>query len=187
MKSNIRRLCETALLLALATLLSFLKIDLPTGGGITACSMLPLIIICWRYGTGWGLFSAFTYSVLQLFFGLDNVRYATSTVMALGIILLDYIVAYSVLGFSAVFRGRMKNEGAALITGIAVTFFARFLCHFVTGAWIWNVLWPNEAGMAATVYSAVYNGWYMTGELVLTCVVASAIRKPLGKYFTKPT
>lgn len=183
MNNKTRRLCETALLIAVGTLLSFVKIDMPMGGGLTICSMLPLVIIAHRYGTKWGVFAAFTYSVLQMFFGLDNVRYATSTVMAAGIILLDYIVAYSVIGFSAMFDGRTENKRKSLVLGIAVTFFARFLCHFVTGAWIWNALWPNEYGMAATVYSAAYNGWYMGGELIITLIAALAVYKPLGRYF----
>ena len=53
------RLTESAIMLAFATVLSLVKIvDLPYGGSITACSMLPILIIAYRYGTGWGLFCA---------------------------------------------------------------------------------------------------------------------------------
>lgn len=185
MNSKTKRLCETAAFIALGTLLSFVKIDMPMGGGMTLCSMLPLVVICRRHGTRWGLFAAFTYSVLQMLFGLDNVRYASNAVMAAGIVLLDYIVAYSVIGFSAVFDGRVKNGRRALILGITVTFFARFVCHFITGAWIWDALWPNEYGMAAVVYSAVYNGWYMGGELILTVLAVLGMYKPLERFLVR--
>ena len=183
MSKKVRRLVETAMLIAIGTVLSMIKIDMPMGGGVTLVSMLPLIVISHRYGWKWGGFAAFVYSVIQMLLGLDNVRYATSAIMAVGIILLDYIVAYTVIGFSSVSRVFTKNERTAVAVGIAVTFVLRFICHFITGAWIWNALWPNEYGMAATVYSAAYNGWYMGAELIITEIVAMAIFKPLRKYF----
>jgi len=182
MKNNTRKLAETAVLLALGTVLSFVKVDMPMGGGMTICSMLPLIVVSWRYGWKWGVFSSFVYSVLQLLFGLDNVQYASSAVMAAGIIFLDYIIAYTVIGFSGAFSKCSKNPYVALLISIVVPFFARFVCHFITGVWIWDALWPNELGMTSVVYSLLYNGWYMLGELVLTAVVALALYKPLGKY-----
>jgi thiamine transporter len=71
--------------------------------------------------------------------------------------------------------------------GIAVTFTARFLCHLVSGAWIWGVWMPEEfMGLPMTnvwVYSFLYNGWYMAAEIVVTEIVAMLLYKPLGKYF----
>lgn len=182
MKTNTRKLAETAIMIALGTVLSMFKIDLPMGGGLTICSMLPLIIISFRYGWKWGGFSAFVYSVLQLFLGLDNVRYASSAIMAAGIVLFDYIIAYTVIGFASYFGGKPSNTRKAVIIGIVVSFFLRFLCHFITGVWIWDALWPNELGMAPVVYSAAYNGWYMSAETVLTIVVIMALYSPLKKY-----
>lgn len=182
-KINTRMLAESAMLIALGTVLSLVKFDMPMGGGLTLCSMLPLVLISHRYGWRWGLISALVYSVLQLVLGLDNVRYATSFIMAVSIVMLDYIVAYTVIGLSGLFDQLIKNRRAALATGIAVTFFLRFICHFITGVWIWDALWPNEYGMTSVVYSLVYNGWYMGAELVLTEIVAMLIYQPLGKYF----
>lgn len=182
-KINTRMLAESAMLIALGTVLSLVKFDMPMGGGLTLCSMLPLVLISHRYGWRWGLISALVYSVLQLVLGLDNVRYATSFIMAVSIVMLDYIVAYTVIGLSGIFDQLIKNRRAALATGIAVTFFLRFICHFITGVWIWDALWPNEYGMTSVVYSLVYNGWYMGAELVLTEIVAMLIYQPLGKYF----
>ena len=182
-KITTRKLVESAVLIAVGTVLSMIKIDMPMGGGLTVCSMLPLIILSHRYGWKWGIVSAFVYSVLQLILGLDNVRYASSFIMAVGIIFLDYIIAYTVIGLSGIFDGVMKNRRAALAVGIAVTFCLRFVCHFITGVWIWDAMWPNEFGMASMAYSFVYNGWYMAGELILTEIVAMLLYAPLGKYF----
>ena len=182
-KISTRKLVESAMLIAVGTVLSMIKIDMPMGGGLTICSMLPLIILSHRYGWKWGLVSAGVYSVLQLVLGLDNVRYGESFIMAMGIAFFDYIIAYTVIGFSGFFDTVMGKSAKSVAVGITVTFCLRFVCHFITGMWIWDYLWPNEYGMSSAVYSAVYNGWYMAGELVLTLIVAMLIYKPLGKYF----
>ena len=182
MKTNTRKLAETAIMIALGTVLSMIKIDMPMGGGMTICSMLPLVFISFRYGWKWGGFAAFVYSVLQLFLGLDNVRYASSAIMAAGIVLFDYIIAYTVIGFASLFGGQPNKSRKAVILGIVISFFLRFLCHFITGVWIWDALWPNELGMTSVVYSAAYNGWYMAAETVLTVAVAMLVYHPLKKY-----
>ena len=53
-----RRLVESALAIAIATVLSMIKIDLPFGGGVTIVSMLPLVLISHRYGWTWGVATA---------------------------------------------------------------------------------------------------------------------------------
>ena len=183
---NIRTRClvESALAIAIATVLSMIKIDLPFGGGVTIVSMLPLVRISHRYGWKEGLGAAFVYSLVQLLLGLDNVGYATGFVMAAGVVLLDYVIAFTVIGLSGVF-GRSRR---AVAVGIAVTFTLRFLCHLVTGAWIWGE-WMPEAFMGMPmsnpwIYSFLYNGWYMLCEIILTEIVAMLIYKPLEKYFT---
>ena len=186
-KITTRKLVESAMLIAVATVLSFIKFDLPFGGGVTVVSMLPLIIVSHRWGWKWGVVTAFVYSVLQLILGLDNVGYATSFVMALGVIFLDYILAYTFIGLSGIFDTFMKNQRAAVAVGIAVTFVLRFVCHLITGAWIWGEWMPEEfMNLPMTspwLYSFLYNGWYMLAELVLTEIVAMLIYGPLKKYF----
>ena len=180
----VRRLVESAILIAVGTVLSELKIDMPLGGGLTVCSMLPLVFVCHRWGTRWGLFTAFVYSLLQLLLGLNNVQYATSALMAAGIVLLDYVVPYTLIGLSAVFNKTAMNRRVSLAVGIVFSFFLRFLCHFITGWWIWDALWPNEFGWASPIYSILYNGAYMLPEIIITVVVALLLfASPLKKYF----
>ena len=177
------KLVFSAVMLAVRTVLSLLKIDFIMGGGITICAMLPLVMVSFRYGTKWGIFTAFVFSVLQCLLGLDNVQYATSAGMAIAIILLDYIVAYTVIGFSGMFKDKAKNFKSALIFGISITFFARFLCHFATGWMIWDALWPNEFGMAAPIYSFCYNGSYMLAEAIISSVCGMIIFKKRAELF----
>lgn len=183
-KITTMQLVESALMIAAAVVLNeLLKIPAPWGGGLTVVSMLPLVLISHRYGAPWGLFTAYVFSLIELIFGLKNIGYAETTVMAVGIILLDYVIAYSVIGLSGIFG----KERWSVAVGIAVTFSLRFLSHWVAGAWIWGVWMPETYwGMPMTnpwVYSALYNGWYMAAELALTELVAMLIYKPLEKYF----
>ena len=66
-----QRLTVSAIMLASATVLAAICalipfLHLPFGGGFTVASMLPVVLIAYMYGTKWGLFSAFTYSVIQI-------------------------------------------------------------------------------------------------------------------------
>lgn len=180
---------ECALMVAIATVLSLFEIELPFGGGLTICSMLPIILISHRHGIGWGLATSFAYSLIQLVLGLKNVSYGETFVMAAGIVMLDYVVAYTVLGLSGIFNKvfRDTSKPTAVVVGVIVTFTLRFLCHLVSGAWIWGVWMPDEfMGMTMTnpwIYSMLYNGWYMLGEMILSVIVVLLLYKPLGKYF----
>ncbi len=185
MGKSTRRLVESAIMIAIGTVLSMFPFTAPWayGGGITICSMLPLVIIAHRYGTKWGLFTAFVYSVLQLILGVSNVQYATNFIMAVGIVLLDYTIAFTVIGLSACFNGVIKNRLVSIVVGIVFTFALRFGCHFISGWIIWEALWPNEVGLASPMYSLVYNGGYMLPETIITALVAVLTYKPLKRYW----
>ena len=185
MKMKTEALVECALMIAISTVLSLIKIDWLLGGGITIASMLPLVIIAHRYGTKIGVTAAFTYGVLQMLLGLDNVRYATNFFMAAAIVLLDYIVAYTVIGFSAVFDGKIHSKLASVIVGIAATFFLRFVCHFFSGWFVWEALWPNARGWAPPVWSLAYNAAYMAPETAISVAIACLLYKPLRRYWNR--
>ncbi len=182
---KLRQLVECALLIAIGTVLSLFDFKGPwaLGGGITVCSMLPLVMIAHRHGTGMGIVSALVYSLIQLLLGLSNVSYAPDALTAVGIILLDYVVAFTLIGFAACFNKVIANRRWALVAGIVVTFMGRFVCHFFSGVLIWEALWPNELGWASAVWSLAYNGSYMIPEIIITAVVAYLSYAPLKKYW----
>ena len=100
-KLTLRALTEGAVFVALAQILSYLKLfELPQGGSITV-AMLPIFIYCARWGFGPGMLASFVYSLLQLF--LDG-AYAWGWQSMLG----DYIVAFTALGVAGLFH-RMKG------------------------------------------------------------------------------
>ena len=106
MNTGIKKIAESAMLLAIGTVLSQLTFQGPwaLGGGITFCSMLPLVILAQRYGTKWGILTSLIFSILQIFLGLNNVQYAPTALSAAGIVVFDYILAFTVIGFSASFQ-----------------------------------------------------------------------------------
>lgn len=163
------RLAESAIMLAFATVLSLVKIlDLPFGGSITACSMLPVILVAYRYGTAWGIFTATAFSLLQLLTGLNSVSYGTSIPAVLIIILFDYMVAFAVLGLGGVFRKRLHSQTSALLAGGALACVLRYLCHVVSGVTVWRDI--SIPATDSLVYSLAYNATYMLPETLILLV-----------------
>lgn len=156
-------------MLAVATVLSMLALlDMPFGGKLTPVSMLPIFIIVFRYGMGWGFVTSFTYGLIQMVLGLDNLSYATNWVAAVAIILLDYLLAYGVLGFGALFRKKLKYQWLEFSLGVAVGCVLRFFCHYLTGI----TVWADPSGeIPVALFSMLYNGAYMLPEMAATIIV----------------
>lgn len=166
---SLRWLTESAVMIALGTALSMVKVvDFPYGGSVTLMSMLPVMLIAYRYGTLRGLATGAVYGVLQLLLGMSTLSYATSMMSAVAIILLDYVVAFAVLGLAGAFRGISKRQGEPLLLGGLVACLARYICHVVTGCTVWaGVSIPSGDGL---IYSLGYNATYMIPETVITLI-----------------
>ncbi len=177
-KSSVYRLTESAILLAIAAVLSVIKIvDMPYGGSVTAFSMLPLLVIAYRHGTRWGSFTAFTYSLIQLLLGLDNFSYATSFLAVVMIALFDYLLAFFALGLGGIFRGKLP-QGAALSAAAILSGILRYLCHVISGCTVWAGLSVPTA--EALVFSLSYNATYMIPEIVILVLGAVYVSRLLS-------
>lgn len=180
------RLTESAIMLAFAAVLSVLKIlDMPYGGSVTAFSMLPLLIIAYRYGTRWGILTAFTYGIIQLLLGMDNLSYATSFGAVVAIIVFDYLLAFVVLGLGGLFRRESLSQGASLAIAAVVTGVLRYLCHTIAGCTVWAGLSVPTA--EATVFSLSYNATYMIPEIVILALGAIYVSRLLSFEGTRIT
>ena len=199
--SKTERLTISAIFIALGTILSLIQpFSLPQGGGITLLSMLPVIIISYRYGIGWGLVSSLTYAVLQMLTGFKTVagffvgEVKMAVWMALASCLLDYIVAYGVLCLGGLFR-KNNNPSVALCLGSIVAVGARYIVHIISGAiifgswaeWFFTDAMGGEFGAEvlsqysgaglSIFYSIIYNGLYMIPEIIITAIGAYFIGK----------
>lgn len=171
-----RRLTETAIMIALATGLSYVTIfKLPMGGSITLFSQVPIMIIGYRYGVKWGCVTGIIHGILQMLLqGLENFSYVKGIGAYLILILADYFVAFMVLGLGGgMFKKLIKNQTVALGVGAFVGSLLRFICHFISGVTIWGEYadgWKSVWG-----YSASYNGSYMAVEAILSVVGVVAL------------
>ncbi len=174
MKNKTVRLTESAVMLALATVLSVLPIlELPYGGSITVCSMLPICIIAYRHGTKWGLFTGAVYGLLQMFLGIKNVMYFTTPLSIAAVILLDYILAFAAMGLAGAFTGHFKKQVPAILSGTLLACCVRYILHVIGGATVWAGLSiPTEA---ALVYSLAYNATYMLPETIVLLLGVSLV------------
>ena len=203
MTNKTRRLTESAMLLAVAIVLELLSKmfipEMPFGGQITLVSMLPVVLISYRHGVKWGLVSAFAYALLEMAIGTKTVAaafqpdYFGEGVMignALIMCLLDYVVAFTVLGLGGLFRNKIQNSGVALMAGSLVALGARYVAHIASGyilfagyaewfftqegfpAWGAGLVETLSPELLGFVYSVVYNGMYMIPEMIFTAVVA---------------
>ena len=172
-RNSLRALCEGAILIALAEILSFLPLyKLPWGGSIDL-AMLPILIFACRWGFGPAMLVSCTHAVLQTLFE-GGIAIGWQSIVG------DYLVAYSVLGLAGIFKGKF-------CLGATVACAARFLVHYVVGATIWAEYMPERFfGMTMTTpwfYSALYNGAYMIPDLALILVAYLLLSKtPLSKY-----
>ena len=65
--SKTRILVECALMIAIGTVLSNIKIfTMPNGGSVTLLSMLPFVLVSFRHGVKWGLFTGLVNGCLQM-------------------------------------------------------------------------------------------------------------------------
>ena len=177
--TRVYALCECALFLALAVVLSYVKIfTLPFDGSITLFSMLPLCLISIKYGIRWGLGAAFCYSWFQILQG-GVFAWGLTPTMLVASLFLDYLLAFTVLGLAGLFR---KKGYLGMIGGVALVCVLRFLVHFIAGV----VLWANLAEFVAfgqewvnqpVLYSICYNGIYMLPETILTTAMAAVLLK----------
>ncbi len=172
-KDKTRRLAESALMVALATILAELAvIKFPFGGSVTLFSQLPIVVLSYRYGMKWGLVTGFTMSLLQMVFGAANFSYVSGITSYLILAFVDYIVAFTALGLGGMFKNTVKKQAVALGLGGAVTSLIRYACHIVSGVTIWK----EYAGDTPVLeYSITYNGGYMIPELIITVIGAVII------------
>lgn len=115
-------------MIALATVLSMIKFaNLPFGSSVTLCSMLPLVLIAYRYKWKWGLLTGVVYGLVQMVLGANNLSYGTSALAVILIILFDYLVAFGVMGFAGIFRDKFHNQPLEIALGAFVACALRYI------------------------------------------------------------
>lgn len=169
--------------LALSFVLSQIKLfNMPQGGTITPASMLPLIFFALCFGAPKAYCVAFLFSLLQLLGG-----YFVHPAQ----VLLDYILAFTVLGTAGLFAaGKAKRLATTnaltrlkmvpfwrIILAVLLSCALRCACHVLAGV----IFFAEYAGeQNVWIYSIAYNGSFIAVEAAITCALLVGISAGLG-------
>lgn len=207
-EKNLYWLVESAVMIALAAVLELVaKLiipEMPFGGQVTIVSMLPVVLVGWKYGIGNGLITGFVYSLVQMALGVKTISslimpasedYLGSLGNVILMFILDYIVAYTVLGLGAMYKKKIKNNSVSLALGAFTVLSLRYISHIISGyilygawaewfftqegfySWGQTIMNTFSGDALSLVYSIVYNGFYMIPEIIITTIVAVVIGK----------
>ncbi len=207
-EKNLYWLVESAVMIALAAVLELVaKLiipEMPFGGQVTIVSMLPVVLVGWKYGIGNGIITGFVYSLVQMALGVKTISslimpasedYLGSIGNVVLMFILDYIVAYTVLGLGAIYKNKIKNNSVSLALGAFTVLSLRYISHIISGyilygawaewfftqegfySWGQTIMNTFSGDALSLVYSIVYNGFYMVPEIIITTIVAVIIGK----------
>lgn len=157
-----RMLANAALCLALAFVLSYIKLfDLPQGGAVTAASLLPIVAFAYSYGLAPGLVVGVAYGLLQMI----QDPWIVTPVQAI----LDYPLAFACIALAAVARKLPDSWG--WLAGMALAAVGRFVCHTLTGV-VFFAEYAEGTGMTPFVYSVSYNSFVFVDMAICAVVMA---------------
>ncbi|HHW95285.1 MAG TPA: energy-coupled thiamine transporter ThiT [Mogibacterium sp.] len=165
-----KALTTTALMIALGTILSQIKIfQMPQGGSVTLFSMLPIVLLGYLLGTRWGILGGTIHGLLDLMFGGFVIHPAQ--------LFIDYILAFAVLGLSGITRN--KKHGLTLGYLIAIT--GRYIFAVLSGYIFFSSYAPENFN--ALTWSLWYNLTYIGAEAVLTIILINI--SPIRNMFNR--
>lgn len=160
----------SALALIFDLLANVVSFSLWPQGGSVSISMVPVFLMAYRWGVKGGLTTGLLLGLLQIISGTAYIMHPIQG-------LLDYIVAYTVVGFAGIaFRyakdnkakRNMKTSGVVLL-GILLGSTLRFFAHFVAGM----VFFGSGAaqGQSVVLFSLFYNLSYMLPSVIVSGMV----------------
>ncbi|PTX61230.1 thiamine transporter [Melghirimyces profundicolus] len=134
-------------------------------GGSVSLAMVPVVLVAFRRGWVAGL-------LCGLLVGLINLIMNPFIVHPVQVV-LDYPLAYSVLGLAGCFRLNRDIPATSLTgrvaLGVTVAGLARLLSHFISGV-IWFGAFAPE-GFSPALYSLLYNASYIVPEILISIAV----------------
>jgi thiamine transporter len=164
---NLRMIVEAGILIALAYILSMIKIwQAPMGGSVTAGSMIPIMLFALRWGYKKGVLVAVVYGGVQFMLGPKWSYHPIS-------ILFDYFIAFGALGIVGMFRKNKKQ----MIVGVFLAIFVRYVSHVISGVVVFASYAPET--MSPLIYSFAYNSQYLIPEFIVSTIVFIFLYKPL--------
>ncbi|MFU0800425.1 MAG: energy-coupled thiamine transporter ThiT [Xylanivirga thermophila] len=164
-KVNTHMLVEGGVMIALAQILSYIKLfEAPYGGSVTAGSMVPIIIFAIRWGAKDGLMAGVIYGILQFLLGPKWSFHPVS-------IICDYPLAYGFLALAGLFGNKTNKIYLGTFLGIL----GRFVSHVISGVVVFKSTLPE--GHHPLIGSMLYNGAYLLPEFLISVAILFALSK----------
>ena len=161
---KLQKLVVSAMLIALSTALSFIKIwEMPLGGAVTLLSMVPMCVLALLYGVKYSVLPCVLYGAIQMLLG-GIFSWGLSPAVLVGGIVFDYLFAFGVLSTAGIFRNGPRYMQVVSVGGSIVL---RFISHLISGCIFFRSF---DVFNNPYLYSLAYNGFYMLPELIITCV-----------------
>lgn len=173
---NIQMIVEAGVMLALAFILSQIKLGkLPQGGSITLASMFPIILFSIRWGALRGILVGVLFGVLSLI--IDPQIFHPAQV------LLDYPIPFGFIGLSGISLIKDKKSVFGYLPFVIISHLLRLAAHIVSGIVFFSEYTPE--GMTPFQYSLTYNASYMIPELGISILFLFLLWKPLSRLIKK--
>jgi thiamine transporter len=187
--TKLQTVVEVAIFAAIAVVLDMIQGGLFKGiftsGGSIGIAMVPVLVISYRRGLGWGLLCGLIVSVLQMLSGLyivqakdlpDNLKVFGPFLQ----VMLDYILAYTLVGVAGAFSKLYKNSKTKtnkilfVSIGSIIGGFLKYLSHVLSGILFW--LGDGSSSFAGQpnnthLYSWVYNGLYSIPNIIICTII----------------
>ena len=154
-KFTTRMLVYISLMLALTILLQQVRLyHFPQGGSVTLGSMLPIILLTFRYGAPVGMFAGFVFGLINIIldpFILHPIQ-----------VLFDYPLPWMAAGLAGIFK---QNFIASTI----LVFAGKFICHVISGVVFFASYAPE--GTSPIIYSLTVNASMIIPECIICCIL----------------
>ena len=189
---SVKVLCEIAIFAAIGFVLDILQGGIWKGafvnGGSIGIAMVPVFVIAYRRGLVPGIICGLLLSLVQMLGGIYVINGTTgwrSTIGPFLQIMLDYVLAYTVVGFAGAFSGMYKKSNGktkyiAIICGCILGGMLKYICHVLSGGLFWlgdgSYKFLGVAN-SSWLYSFVYNGAFSIPNIIICLVIMILIAK----------
>lgn len=174
-KNHIKIIIQCSFMVLISFILNNIVIfKMPFGGSITMASSSPIILTSLLFGTKYGLYSGFIYSLIQIFSGFHPPPVKTVFSFAITI-MLDYIIPYISLGLASLFVKKIKTPYTKAFLASLSVGLIRYVSSVISGVIIWTDLISIK--LPVLEYSLIYNLIYILPDVIISSIISAIVYK----------